>query len=406
MRRRGDLRFGFSLVFWREVSWLQRRPLLLMMTTIIPLAVMALLAAVFSAGLATRLPIGVIDLDGSELSRSLVRTVDATSETSIAEHLTDLAQGRQMILSGRIHGLLLLPQNLQRDVLSGRQPEVVFFYNAQTLTTGNLVLRGINAAIPTVSAGIRLSLRTAQGSPTVQATASLQPIPVQVNPLFNPTLSYTFFLLATLLPAVLQIVVTTTSAYSVGLDVETPYRLRILRRLGGGLWPAMAGKLLPYTILFLLVLGLADTVLFGVLGLPLNGSRLLLIVAAILFILACQMIGGLLALLLRPMASAVSIATLITAPAFGFMGIGFPRFGMNLFSYWWGALMPGTWFLTARIDQTLRGAPPDLSLRPLLILGIFVLVPGLLAALRLEALRRRAAETSSPQPTSAPQEAT
>ncbi|MBN8960810.1 MAG: ABC transporter permease [Rhizobiales bacterium] len=405
MRRRGDLRFGFSLVFWREVSWLRRRPLLLMMTTIIPLAVMALLATVFSAGLATRLPIGVIDLDGSELSRSLVRTVDATPETSVTEHLTDLAQGRQMILSGRIHGLLLLPQNLQRDVLSGRQPEVVFFYNAQTLTTGNLVLRGINAAIPTVSAGIRLSLRTAQGSPTVQATASLQPIPVQVNPLFNPSLSYTFFLLATLLPTVLQIVVTTTSAYSVGLDVETPYRLRILRRLGGGLWPAMAGKVLPYTILFLLVLGLADAVLFGVLGLPLSGSRLLLIVAAILFILACQMIGGLLALLLRPMASAVSIATLITAPAFGFMGIGFPRFGMNLFSYWWGALMPGTWFLTARIDQTLRGTPPDLSLQPVLILGIFVLVPGLLAALRLEALRRRAAETP-PQPTSAPQEAT
>jgi ABC-2 type transport system permease protein len=70
------------------------------------------------------------------------------------------------------------------------------------------------------------------------------------------------------------------------------------------------------------------------------------------------------------------------------MGISFPRFGMNLFSQWWGALLPGTWFLTLRIDQTVRGTPLDLSLKPLVILGFFVLVPALLLLLRLEALRR------------------
>lgn len=389
MRRRGDLSFGFSLVFWREIGWLRRRPLLLLMTTIIPLVMMGVLALVFHAGLATRLPIGVIDLDRSDLSRAILRTVDATPETRIADQFTDLAEGKRALLSGEIHGLLFVPRDLARDVMGGRQPEVVFFYNAQTLTTGNLVLRGINAAVPTVAAGIRLSLRTAQGQPSDAAQASLQPVPVQVSPLFNPALDYTFFLLAALLPSVLQIVVTTTAAYSVGLDVETPHRLRILRRLGGGLFPALAGKTLPYTILFLLVLGLADAVLFGLLGLPLRGSRLMLIAGAVLFILACQLVGTLLALLLTPMASAVSIATLLTAPAFGFMGIGFPRAGMNLFAYGWGAMMPGTWFLQLRIDQTVRGAPPELSLKPLLVLGIFALALGLVTALRLYLLRRR-----------------
>lgn len=390
MRRRRDLRFGFALVFWREVGWLRRRPLLLTMTTAIPLAVMALLTLLFSQGLATRLPVAVLDLDRSDLSRSIVRTVDATPDTRVAEYVADMAEGRRLILSGGVHGLLYLPRNLERDMQAGRQPEAVFFYNAQTMTTGNLALRGVNAAMGTVSAGIRLSLRTAQGTPMEEASASVQPVPVQLAPLFNPTLDYVFFLLAALLPSVLQIIVTTTAAYSVGLDVETPHRLRILRRLGGGLLPAVAGKMLPYTILFLIILGLADTVLFGLLGLPLQGSRLLLVAGAVLFVMACQLAGGLLALLLTPMASAVSIATLVTAPAFGFMGIGFPRFGMNLFSQWWSALLPGTWFLTLRIDQTIRGAPLDLSLRPLLILAAFVIVLSLLVVLRLEGLRRRA----------------
>jgi ABC-2 type transport system permease protein len=389
MLARGELRPGFWLVFWRELGWLRRRPFLLALTTIVPLALMAVLAAVFSAGLATRLPIAVLDLDGSDLSRSIIRLVDATPDTAAATRVADLAEGKQLIVSGQVHGLLMLPENLERDVLAGRRPEVVFFYNTQTMTIGNLTLRGANAAVPSAAGGIRLSLRTARGEPTEAAQADLAPIPVQTHALFNPTLNYVHFLLAALLPAVLQIIVVTVSSYSVGLDAETPHRLRILRRLGGGLWRAMAGKVLPYTILFLTVLGLSDLVLFGVLKAPLHGQSGVLVVAGLLFILSCQLLGVLLALVLKPMASAVSIGTLMTSPAFGFMGIGFPRLGMNAFAYGYGAILPGTWYLMARIDQTVRGTPLDLSWKPVLILLAFVVGLAGLAALRLEMMRAR-----------------
>ena len=389
MRGRGTIRPGFCFVFARECDWLRRRPFLLALSTIIPLALMAVLIVIFSAGLATKLPIGVLDLDGSDLSRSIIRMADATPDVSVARRVSDLAEGRQAILSGQIHGLLLLPGNLDRDVQAGRRPEVVFFYNTQTMTAGNLVLRGINAAIPAAAAGIRQSLRTGQGQSFDAALASLQPIPVQVHALFNPTLNYVHFLLTALLPSVLQVVVVVTLAYSIGLDVETEHRLKVLRRLGGGLWPAMIGKLLPYTFLFLIILGAADAVLFGILELPLRGSRALLIAADVLFILSCQLIGVLLALVIRPVGSAISIATVITAPALGFMGIGFPRLGMNAFAYGWGAILPGTWYLTARIDQTIRGAPLDLSWQPVLVLAGFVILLASAVVLRLEAIRKR-----------------
>src|SRR6266566_2934274 len=377
----GELAPGFWLVFWRELGWLRRRPFLLALTTLVPLVLSALLTAVFSTGLATRLPIGVLDLDSSELSRSVIRLVDATPDTAVAVRVAELAEGRNMILSGRILGLLMLPVNLERDVLAGRRPEVVFFYNTQMMTPGNLVLRGVNAAVPSAAAGVRLSLRTAQGQPVEAAEAALAPIPVQTNPLFNPTLNYVHFLLAALLPSLLQIVVVTASAYSPGLDVQTPHRLKILRRLGGGLWPALAGKMLPYTLLFLMVLGLPDAVLFGVYGLPLRGQ------------------GWLLPLLLRPVASAVSIGTLLTAPAFGFMGIGFPRLGMNAFAYGWGSILPGTWYLTARIDQTVRGNPLDLSWKPVLILVAFTVGLAGLVAWKLESMRaaRRSSGQAAPR---------
>jgi ABC-2 type transport system permease protein len=401
MLARSRIRPGFSLVFWREVGWLRRRPFLLSLATIVPLAQMALLAAIFSAGLATRLPIGVLDLDSSDLSRTIIRMVDATPDSAVAVRVGDLAEGRGLILSGQIHGLLMLPLNLQRDVFAGRRPEVVFFYNTQTMTTGNLAVRGINAALPTAAAGIRLSLRTAQGQPLEIAEADLQPIPVQTHALFNPTLNYVYFLLTALIPSILQVIMVTTSSYSVGLDFETRYRFRILRALGGGLWPAMAGKILPYTILFMLVLGLADMLLFVGFELPLHGHPWLLIAAGLLFVLSCQLLGALLAVLLKPIASAVSIGTLLTAPAFGFMGIGFPRLGMNAFAHGYGALLPGTWYLTARIDQTVRGTPLDLSWKPILILLAFAVGLAGLVAWKLERMHRsvgRSSGQAAPRP--------
>jgi ABC-2 type transport system permease protein len=397
---RSRIRPGFRLVFWREIGWLRRRPFLLALTTIVPLFPMALLTGIFSAGLATRLPIAVLDLDKSDLSRNIIRMVDATPDTAVAVRVADLAEGRGLILSGKIRGLMLLPLNLQRDVFAGRRPEVVFFYNTQTMTTGNLTVRGVNAAIPAAAAGIRLALRSAQGEPLDIAQADLQPIPVQTHPLFNPTLNYVYFLLTSLIPSILQVFMVTASAYSVGMDVETPHRLRILRALGGGLWPALAGKILPYTILFMLLLGLADTVLIVGFDLPLRGHPWLLIIAALLFVLSCQLLGALLALVVKPMISAVSIATLLTAPAFGFMGIGFPRLGMNAFAYGYGALLPGTWYLTARIDQTVRGTPVDLSWKPLLVLLAFVVGLGGLCAWKLVSMRSapRGGVQPMPQP--------
>lgn len=396
MRTRSDLRPGFWLVFWREIGWLRRRRFLLAMVTVVPLFLTAILTAVFSAGLATRLPVGVLDLDGSDLSRTIVRAVDAAPEVAVAVRVGELAEGRHMILSGRIHGLLFLPRDLERDVLAGRRPEVVFFYDTQAMTTGSLVLRGVAAAVPGVAAGLRIALRTAEGQPADAARASLAPIPVDTHPLFNPTLNYVHFLLTALIPAVLQVLVVTTTAYTVGLDAGTRHRLRTLRRLGGGLWPAMAGKLVPYVIAYLIVLGLADIVLFGAFGLPLRGDRLVLLSGAVLFIAACQLLGALIALIIGSTARAVSIATLLMSPAFGFMGIGFPRIAMSAFAHAWGALLPGTWYLMARVDQTVRGTPLDLSWKPVLVLLAFVIGLATLVATRLVALRGRAARRPGP----------
>ena len=62
---------------------------------------------------------------------------------------------------------------------------------------------------------------------------------------------------------------------------------------------------------------------------------------------------------------------------------------MNDFAYYYGQMIPGTWYLMARIDQTIRGTPLDLSWKPILVLLFLVVLLASVTVLRLEAIRSR-----------------
>jgi ABC-2 type transport system permease protein len=393
---RARARPGFLLVFRRELRRIRRRPTLAVLTTLLPLLLFGLLAAVFHAGLPTDLPVAVADLDRTETSRALVRAVDASPDVAVTERVEDLQAGRRLILEGAVVGVVLLPVNLARDLAAGRRPEVVVFHDNQHMTAGSIVGRAAGAALRAASAAAGASALAARGEAPAR-----DPLVVRQSALFNPSLDYVYFLLAALVPAVLQIFVCTVSAYAVGLERRAGTAgLRVLRRLGGGsLWPALLGKLLPYTLLHLITLGIADAVLFGRLGMPFRGDVRLFVLAGVLFVLAYQLVGALLGLLARDAVTAVSVAGLLTAPAFPYAGVSFPRLGMGAFASAWSALLPLTWYLQVRVDQALRGAPYEIGIRPVGYLAATVAALLALTALRVVSLRRPApAATPAPAP--------
>ena len=341
-------------VMAREIRLLPRRPALAGLVIVLPLIMLLVLGGIFRAGIPTGMAVAVIDLDRSDLSRAVTRMLDAAPELTVTHRASDLSEARSLIVSGAVRGAVLMPQNLERDITRGARPEIVTFYDNQHMSAGSVVARGARNAVTAASGGLSVSLREAQGAGSLQATAAAQPVPLQTHALFNPALDYVDFLLAALMPAVIQLMAAAATTYAVSLDFGPGRHARVLLRLAGGLLPAMLGKLLPYTFLFMLILGISDVGLYGWLGVPLRGSLLLMGVGAALFIIACQLIGALCFLLTRDFARAISFVGVILAPALGYMGIGFPREAMPPLAQAWSALIPGTWYIQLRIDQSLR----------------------------------------------------
>jgi len=372
----------------REYRVLLQSSALLGLVVVLPVLMIALMTGIFRVGIPTGMAMAVVDLDRSDLSRSLTRMLDAAPEVEVTHQALSLSEARALIVSGAVRGAIFLPPDLERNITRGERPEIVTFYDNQHMSAGSLVARGARNAIDTALAGVRLSVRQGQGEAPAQAQVALQPIPLQTHALFNPSFDYVHFLLAALVPTVLQIVAAAGTAYAVSLDFGPGRDPQGLVRLAGGLLPALLGKILPYTALFLLILGVSDVVLYGWLDVPLRGSLPLMAGGAVLFVLASQLIGTLAFVATRDIGAAASIIAVITAPAFGFMGLGFPREAMGPLAQLWGALIPGTWYVQLRIDQSLRATPLDISIWPVLWLTLIAVGLAGLTLAQLTRLRR------------------
>ncbi|WP_370674954.1 ABC transporter permease [Pleomorphomonas sp. PLEO] len=362
MARRAHLKAGFRRALLAELRQIGARPGLMFMLAPFPLLLFALLAAVFQMGLPRELPIAIVDQDRSTLSRQMVRIVDATPEVAVAYEASSLGGGRQLLLSGQVYAVVLIPSRTERDVLAGRRPEVVLFYNNQYMTPGSLVARSVGGALGTVVAGISIEARVARGADVESATLAVAPVPVRQSALFNPSLEYVQFLLAAVMPTVLQIFIAASAALSFSRDRQGVAGLGRSLRLGGTLIKTVAGKLAPYTLAYLLVLWGADALLFGPLGARFGGNLAFHVAYGFVFVLASQMLGVVAALVARDTVSALASVGVIAGPAFGFTGITFPRLSMNGFSTVWADLLPVTHYLQLRTDNILRGAAFDISL--------------------------------------------
>ncbi|MDP2136260.1 MAG: ABC transporter permease [Candidatus Didemnitutus sp.] len=354
----------------------------------LPLGCVALLWAVFARGVATGLPVTVVDLDRSSASRQLVRALDATPGLAVRARPETLADGQAAVRRGTAEAVVLVPRDFMRRLKRGEAAEVTAWFNAQFLLTGNVVARELQSAVLTFSAQAEARARLARGEPRVAVGISLQPVAARRDTLHNPSLNYLPFLVAGLSATVVQMLAMLAAVRAVGRELRDGTAGEWLAASGGRIGPAVAAKcVLPVAA------GSAAGAAFlaglhGWYGWPMPGSWLMLLGALLLMVLAYTGLGLLVTALTANYRLASSVAAFVTAPALAFAGLTFPLGSMPGPAEIWGQLLPLTTFLRLQIEQAGRGAAAAGSAMELLILGA-VTVVTFAAALPLLAWRAR-----------------
>jgi ABC-2 type transport system permease protein len=390
---------GFWLVARREWRWIRRHHLALILIFGVPLFAFAVLTAVFSHPVIRGLGVVVVDADRSDTSRAFVEQVAVSPSLSIVERAGDLASAARAIRGGDAIAAVYIPADFERDLKAGRRPQVVAFYNQQFLTAAGVASSGLSDSL---AAAVGDAASAARGAPQAPSIGSLV---AETIVLVNPARNYAQFLLRTLLPMVLHVVIALAAGYAVGSEFSQRSMRAWLACAGGNPIVALAGKLAPLFAIFFIIMLSTPLILEGLLGISFKGNTPMMAIAAMLLIVGYLALGALMQLLVRDLATGLGLTGLIVSPAFGYAGVGFPILGMNAFALSWGAILPLRWYMAVLLGQAARGLPLYESARPFAVLAALAALYTLLAFLRLRAIaastprtRREAEPAAAPAP--------
>jgi ABC-2 type transport system permease protein len=390
---------GFWLVARREWRWIRRHHLALILIFGVPLFAFAVLTGVFSHPVIRGLGVVVVDADRSDTSRAFVEQVAVSPSLSIVERADDLASAARAIRGGDAIAAVYIPADFERDLKAGRRPQVVAFYNQQFLTAAGVASSGLGDSL---AAAVGDAASAARGAPQAPSIGSLV---AETIVLVNPARNYAQFLLRTLLPMVLHVVIALAAGYAVGSEFSQRSMRAWLACAGGNPIVALAGKLAPLFAIFFIIMLSTPLILEGLLGISFKGDTPMMAIAAMLLIVGYLALGALMQLLVRDLATGLGLTGLIVSPAFGYAGVGFPILGMNAFALSWGAILPLRWYMAVLLGQAARGLPLYESARPFAVLAALAALYTLLAFLRLRAIAAstpRAAPEAEPAAASVP----
>lgn len=163
----------------------------------------------------TRVPVAVVDLDHSNLSRQITRYVQASPRVEVRLITGDEHAAQQALWAGEIEGFAVMPRDLKRSVLRGTPAVVTVQANGSYALLNKAVSYGFSEAVGTVSAGVEIAKLEAAGQGKLQAQASRSPISTQLVALFNPTEGYGSYVV----PAVALLILQQTLLMGVGMLV-------------------------------------------------------------------------------------------------------------------------------------------------------------------------------------------
>ena len=374
----------FFRVFFREIDRMSGSTIYLFTTLIGPLISFVILLSIFSDGVPRNLAVGIVDLDHTSLSRKITMWIGASPEAEIAMHFPNQEEAYQQMEEGKLDAIVIIPEGIEKSILKGSSQSIPVFINNANILKGGFLQKGIYKSLATLSGGIKLQVQIKNGLPEKQAMNKIQPVKLQQHILFNPFGNYSYFLLTALLPLMIVLFTLLSGVFAVGIEVKEGTGPEWLEHSGGSVIVALAGKLLPYTILLFINAMVMNVILFVQIGTPLQGSFAFLLISELYLIMTYQMISVFLVAATANLRLGLSLASAYSMMALTFSGLTFPQFSMPLAARIFSYIFPFTYWIKIFISQAMRGETIVHALIPLACFLPYIL----LAVIFLPRLKR------------------
>ena len=313
----------------REIGIIVSTPVYLLCMVVLPLFVMIFFTTLMQQGQPNKMPVGIVDLDNTTTTRSMTRKLDAFQNTNVVAYYNSVDEARQAIQENNIYGFMYFPKGTTDKLLASRQPKISFYYTYTSLTVGALLYKDLKTIATLGSAGVGSKTMSAKGFTDKQIKTFLQPIAIDMHAVRNPWTNYNFYFTTMLVPGCMMLFIFLITPYSFGTELKFNRAKKLLAISGENTWAMLLGKLLPQTLIFLVMFYIYSFYTYGLLGFPHEGGTWNILLLGLLAVTASQGFGAFMFGLMPSLRMSMSTCSLWAVLSFSLVGTAFPVFAMD-----------------------------------------------------------------------------
>lgn len=353
---------------WREIV---RDRLFFALAFIVPSTLMIF----FGFGLSLDvedLPLAIIDRDGSALSRDYAHRFIDSRYFDFQGYAGSLREVEPMIALNELRLVIVIPENFQKDLQSGRPAHV------QTVIDGTFPFRAQVAKgyIAAINNAVSLELLTAyvsrsSGVPRSQALEQLTPVSLEVRYLYNQSVKSIWSLAPKLIMIILLISPPFLTALGIVREKErgSIYNIYASTVSRGEF---LIGKLAPYIGISLInaaLLWLLATALFGA---PFKGSILFFGLVTALYVTCTTGIGLVVSVIAQTQVAAMIASAILTVvPAVLYSGVLIPVESLGTSAQLVAHALPAMYYTNVVLASFLKGVGLEALVVEVAVLALY-----------------------------------
>mgnify|MGYP002622174349 CR=1 FL=1 len=281
-------------------------------------------ATATETGQPLNLPVGVVDCDGSYVSRRICHEIAATSAVDVKAVYNSHTEARKAMQRGEIFAFYEIPKGTYNEVLQFHSPHMSLYTNSAYMLAGTLSYKQLATMGMLATGAVQREILRKKGYGEEQIMGLIQPVEYDTHMIGNPWSSYQVYLMSTLIPAIIAFIALMHTAYVIARERKERTMHAWLKKAGGNTLTALLGKMLPYTAWYSLLCVAANLVMYGPMHFPFEGSWLLMVLNSIMLVTAAQCAGCFISACLPDESLAMSICAIYCAMSFSLSGFSFP----------------------------------------------------------------------------------
>ena len=351
----------------RELRYLLTHKWDLCLVTLTPLFIIVLFFSMFYQGKPEHLPIAIIDQDQSELSRNIEKYVSHNSTLKIALISQSPDEVEKLLNQTKIWGYISIPAGAEQRLVQAQDAEISIAFNQSYFSVGNAISSAM--LLSTLEASIDFTRQNylANSLPYLDI-----PTPnVKISPLYNPSLSYEFYLEPFMIPAILHLLLCCCVAFAVGQELKFNTTGQWLNQ--HSIFSALLSKVLVYVVIFTAWTWAWMFWLIEIRGWFVAGQLWMILLGQFFFYSAYALISSTVVLATRDLAKSYGFIAVYGGSSLSFAGVTLPLNNAPLFTQFWANIIPYTPYAKLQTEQWVIGSPVSTSLLPLAVLTAYCL---------------------------------